>query len=71
MRYKLIHFYYDIDAWELFDLKKDPRELNNVYDDPFYSSVVKEMKKELSRLQVKYGDTEIPVGKIMPYQATK
>ena len=71
MRYKLIHFYYDIDAWELFDLKKDPRELNNVYDDPGYSSVVKKMKKELSRLQAKYGDTEIPRGKKMPYQVTK
>jgi arylsulfatase A-like enzyme len=71
MRYKLIHFYYDIDAWELYDLKKDPRELNNVYDDPSYSSVVKEMKKELSWLQAKYGDTEIPMGKKMPYQATK
>jgi hypothetical protein len=39
------------------------KRLNNVYDDPAYSSVVKKMKKELSWLQAKYGDTEIPVGK--------
>ena len=32
-RYKLIHFYYDIDEWELFDLKNDPNEMNNIYDD--------------------------------------
>ena len=30
-RYKLIHFYYDIDQWELYDLEQDPNELNNLY----------------------------------------
>ena len=29
-RYKLIHFYYDIDQWELYDLQNDPNELNNL-----------------------------------------
>ncbi len=38
-RYKLIHFYYDIDEWELYDLEKDPKELNSVYDDPAYAEV--------------------------------
>jgi len=55
-RYKLIHFYYDIDEWELYDLKKDPDEMNNVYDDPAYADVVKELKAELKRLQKKYKD---------------
>jgi arylsulfatase A-like enzyme len=54
-RYKLIHFY-TIDAWELFDLEKDPRELKSVYDDPAYASVVAEMKKELTRLKEQYKD---------------
>ena len=26
-RYKLMHFYYDIDEWELYDLKEDPSEM--------------------------------------------
>ena len=26
-RYKLIHFYYDIDVWELYDLEEDPNEM--------------------------------------------
>lgn len=26
-RYKLIHFYHDIDEWELYDLEKDPQEM--------------------------------------------
>jgi len=56
-RYKLIHFYHDIDEWELYDLEKDPKELNNVYDDTAYADVVKELKAELKRLRKKYKDT--------------
>jgi len=26
-RYKLMHFYYDIDEWEMYDLEKDPQEM--------------------------------------------
>jgi arylsulfatase A-like enzyme len=57
-RYKLIHFYYDIDAWELYDLEKDPRELRNVHADPAYADVVGEMNAELERLRRLYGDTD-------------
>jgi arylsulfatase A-like enzyme len=56
-RYKLIHFYYDIDAWELYDLEKDPNELNNLYDDPAYSDIVKQLKTELERLRKEFKDT--------------
>jgi arylsulfatase A-like enzyme len=54
-RYKLIHFY-TIDAWELFDLEKDPHEMKSVYKDPAYASVVADMKKELKRLMEQYQD---------------
>ncbi len=57
-RYKLIHFYYDDDAWELYDLKTDPKELNNVYNSPAYADVVKETEAELRRLQKQYGDSD-------------
>jgi len=57
-RYKLIHFYYDIDAWELYDLERDPDELNNVYDDPSYAGVVNELKSELEQLRRLYGDSD-------------
>ncbi len=56
-RYKLIHFYYDIDAWELFDLEKDPNEMKSVYGDPAYAKVQAEMLTELERLQAQYGDS--------------
>ncbi len=58
-RYKLIHFYHDIDRWELYDLKLDPQELRNVYDDPMYVEVRRRLHAELDRLQKQYGDTQI------------
>jgi arylsulfatase A-like enzyme len=54
-RYKLIHFY-TIDAWELFDLEKDPHELKSVYDDPAYAQIVTDLKHELQRLKDHYKD---------------
>jgi arylsulfatase A-like enzyme len=56
--YKLIHFYYDIDAWELYDLAKDPHELNNLVADPAYAGIRRDLEAELVRLQNSYGDSE-------------
>jgi len=56
-RYKLIHFYYDSDTWELYDLLKDPSEMNNVYDNPDYSVVRKDMHTKLDDVRRKYGDS--------------
>ena len=57
-RYKLIHFYYDIDEWELYDLEKDPSEMNNVYDDPDYAEVRENMHARLVEMRKKYGDSD-------------
>jgi arylsulfatase A-like enzyme len=59
--HKLIYFD-RINQWELYDLKKDSREMNNVYDDPGYRDVVKKLKKELKRLQSDLGDDPNDVG---------
>ena len=56
-RYKLIHFYDDIDHWELYDLKEDPGEMTNRYSDPAYQQTLKRLKGELERLRRKFGDT--------------
>lgn len=56
--YKLAHFYYDIDEWELYDRKKDTLELNNVYNDPAYADVVKELHQKLTEIRAKYKDSE-------------
>ena len=50
--------YYDVDEWELYDRLNDPNEMNNVYDDPNYSEVVKDLKVKLAELRVKYKDSE-------------
>ena len=44
--------------WELFDLEKDEKELNNVYDDPDYADVVKKLKDGLYRLKQELRDEE-------------
>lgn len=56
-RYKLIHFYDNIDAWELFNLQTDPNEMHNIYEEKAYNGIVKELKAELKRLQVQYDDS--------------
>ncbi len=60
-KYKLIHYYgpshvkgETYDDWELFDLEKDPNELNSVYGDPAYEQVQADMHDELDRLREVY-----------------
>jgi len=55
--YKLVHFYFDVDEWELYDRLNDPQEMNNVIDDPAYAEVVDELKTKLTELRVKYKDS--------------
>lgn len=55
--YKLIHFYYDVDEWELYDLIKDPNELNNVFADPAYDSILSSMQNQLKNLRIQYKDS--------------
>ncbi len=70
LNYKLIFFYGlplgmtgtveepTLPGWELYDLNKDPQELNNVYDDPAYADVVEELKRRLFSLKEQIGDTD-------------
>ena len=55
--FKLAHFYYDVDEWELYDRLKDPLEMMNVYDDPAYADIIAELKTKLAELRVKYKDS--------------
>ena len=55
-RYKLIHFYNDIDVWELYDLQEDPMEMNNLYGKPGNEQIVRELQRELEKLQEQYDD---------------
>ncbi|MEA3478709.1 MAG: sulfatase [Bacteroidota bacterium] len=53
-RYKLIHFYHDIDEWEFYDLREDPKEMNNLYPDESYIDIIRDLKVKLAELQEQY-----------------
>ncbi|MCK7590674.1 sulfatase [Subsaxibacter sp. CAU 1640] len=53
-RYKLIHVYDDIDQWELYDLKADPKELKNLIDDKNYDTIESKLRVRLGELQKQY-----------------
>ena len=63
-RYKLIYFYgcnyqgeYQTPAgWELYDMKKDPQETKNIYDDPKNAKLVISLKNWMAKLRKKVGD---------------
>lgn len=55
-RYKLIHFYNDIDVWELYDLADDPNEMHNIYGQSGTEAVTAELKERLLTLQEEYDD---------------
>lgn len=55
-RYKLIYFY-DLKAWELYDLDTDPHESQNLYGIAQYASVTEGLKKRLTKLRTEFDDT--------------
>ena len=61
-RYKLISYYTE-NQWELFDLEKDPDEMENLFIDnnrhiqPGYEAVVPQLVDQLKQLREKYKDT--------------
>ena len=54
--YKLIHYYFVEDKWELIDRKKDPMEMKNVYNDPAYANIKEDLHVRLENLRKKYKD---------------
>jgi arylsulfatase A-like enzyme len=55
-QYKLIHFYRDIDEWEMYDLSEDPQEMQSVYGNPAYADVQAQLHLRLKELQEQYQD---------------
>ena len=53
-RYKLIHFYHDIDEWELYDLENDPLEMQNLYGQEEQEGLIIDLKQQLADLQTTY-----------------
>jgi arylsulfatase A-like enzyme len=55
-RYKLIRFYKRVEGWELYDLQKDPSEMNNLYGKKGYEKITAKLRKQLDSLIQKYED---------------
>lgn len=70
-RYKLIHFYDDIDQWEFYDLLEDPKELYNAINDKAYSNQIATMHQKLDSLQDVYNVTEKEFEKASKEQVEK
>ncbi len=45
-------------AWEFYDLKNDPNEMNNRYNDPKYAEVIKKLKAELAQKRIDLNETD-------------
>ncbi|MDO5971326.1 sulfatase [Flavivirga aquimarina] len=58
-KHKLVHFYNNIDQWELYDLEEDPGEINNLYGKKGYGGITQTMYAQLLELQKKYNDTTV------------
>lgn len=56
-RYKLIHFFLEPEEWELYDLKSDPDETNNLYGKPGSEEITKRLKERLQALRTETNDT--------------
>ena len=56
-RYKLIHFYNNIDQWELYDLEEDPGEVNNLFGQKAYEELSGDLLMQMIALQKQYNDT--------------
>ncbi len=54
MNHKLIHYLYGDEGWELYDLKKDPNEINNIYGAPENQDLIENFKNTLLSLKSKY-----------------
>jgi len=57
-RHKLIYFYEGMSSWELYDLKKDPHELHNIYQVKSKARIITRLKEQLRSLAVEYKDSE-------------
>ncbi len=57
-RYKLVRFYKRVSSWELYDLQKDPNEMNNVYGHKSYKKITEAMDIKLHKLISQYDDQD-------------
>ena len=45
-------------GWEFYDLRNDPKEMNNCYNDPQYAGVIAGLKEDLKRMRDDLNETD-------------
>jgi arylsulfatase A-like enzyme len=63
--HKLIYFWTK-KQWELYDLKRDPLELKNLYGEPGQEKITADLKAELQRLKAEVRDEDQLAGEQLP-----
>lgn len=69
-RYKFIHYFIDPEEFELYDLKADPDEKNNLYGKQGYERLTAELKTRLEALRAETNDNFVykPTGLPLHYE---
>jgi arylsulfatase A-like enzyme len=67
-QWKLIHFWEQPQEWELYDLRNDPDEMNNLYGRPDQERRVRNLQSRLDALRRETGDVDPPgpVSQVQP-----
>ncbi|MEO7144936.1 MAG: sulfatase [Bryobacteraceae bacterium] len=55
-RYKLIHYFHPPEEFELYDLENDPGERRNLYGDPKYAGLTRQLRGRIEELRRETGD---------------
>ena len=58
--WKLIHFWEQPEDWELYDLRNDPDEMNNLFRQREQQARVRELRSRMEALRRETGDIDLP-----------
>jgi arylsulfatase A-like enzyme len=58
-RYKYIHYFTSPEEFELYDLETDADEMHNLYGDPRYADLTRQLRERLAELRRETGDTYV------------
>ncbi|MGK0219814.1 MAG: arylsulfatase A-like enzyme, partial [Planctomycetota bacterium] len=68
-RFKLMQFY-DFGEWELYDLKTDPNEIHNLFQEPAQAGVVADLSMRMASLATRFGE-DIVLEPLTPIERRK
>jgi len=58
-RWKYIHYFEEPQEFELYDLRNDPHEMNNLIHDPGYKELIERLRKRMEELRRETNDPDL------------